>query len=200
MRGQTYSAREDDVAALDSKELLHLAIDSAGRNQHGEAVSYLKQALEIDPEQAQVRYFLGAEYAQIGMMDRAAEAMAQALEIDPSLEIARFQLGLLHLTSARPDEAMAVWAPLGELPEDHYLRCFKTGLEALARDEFDDCRSWLNRGIPLNNVNQPLNGDMQKVLQAIEGKSGNGPTEAAQADEKEGEHVFVSAYKGNTQH
>ena len=186
--------------SLDTTELFHLAIESANRNQHGEAVKYLKEALEIDPSQAKVRFFLGAEYAQIGMMDRAVESMAQALEIDPTLEIARFQLGLLHLTSARPAEASEVWGPLGELPEDHYLRCFKTGLEALARDQFDDCRTWLQRGISFNTANIPLNGDMKKVLQAIEGRSANTPPASPQSQpEKEGEHVFVSAYKGNTE-
>ena len=191
------------MASLDSNELLHLAMDSANRNQHGEAVSYLKQALEIDPDQAQVRFFLGAEYAQIGMMDRAAEAMAQALETDPSLEIARFQLGLLHLTSARPAEASQVWGPLGDLPADHPLHCFKNGLEALARDEFDACRTWLGKGMALNTSNAPLNGDMQKVLDAIQDQSGappSAPDANAESSQNEGEHVFVSAYKGNTQH
>ena len=129
--------------------------------------------------------------------------MAQALETDPSLEIARFQLGLLHLTSARPEEASQVWAPLGNLPEEHPLHCFKNGLEALARDEFDSCRTWLTKGMALNTTNAPLNGDMQKVLDAIQGQTGTAPpmsSSDSETTEKEGEHVFVSAYKGNTQH
>src|SRR4051812_1046232 len=104
-------------ARLDDEELLHLAIEASRKQRHGDAIQYLKDAAAKAPRNAQVRFLLGAEHAQIGLLDRAQEEMSAALDIDPGLVPARFQLGLLHLVQARVAEASAAWKPLDALPE-----------------------------------------------------------------------------------
>ncbi|HEX5126166.1 MAG TPA: hypothetical protein VFW00_05460, partial [Rhodocyclaceae bacterium] len=75
-----------DPEKFDGPELLHLAIDAANRDDHGQAITYLKAAQEkklSSVDYAKLTYFLGAEYAQIGMYDRAVEAMKSAVGADP---------------------------------------------------------------------------------------------------------------------
>ncbi|HEX9810946.1 MAG TPA: tetratricopeptide repeat protein, partial [Burkholderiales bacterium] len=124
---------------LDDEELLHLALNASSENRHEEAISYLKQALNLAPANAKAHYMLGAEHAQIGLYDRATEEMAAAVKLDPDLVTAHFQLGLLHITSGRAKEAEDAWKPLDRLDREHPLHLFKTGLLHLARDEFAEC-------------------------------------------------------------
>ena len=100
------------TSQLDDSELLHLAIRASQNNRHDDAIGFLKQALELAPGNAKVHYMLGAEHAEIGLYDRAADEIAKAVELDPGLVTAQFQLGLLHMTSGRITEAENVWKPL----------------------------------------------------------------------------------------
>jgi tetratricopeptide (TPR) repeat protein len=196
-----------DPQNFDGPELLHLAIDAANRDDHGQAISYLKAAQEKklpSDEYAKLTYFLGAEYAQIGMYDRAVEAMQQAVDADPLLHTARFQLGLLHLTSGRAVDAREAWAQLTLLDAghpEHYLNLFRQGLEALADDDFAGCRKWLNLGMQANQANPALNVDMQKMLEALPPQevSDTEPSPDA-ADSKPEDHLFLSAYRSREAH
>jgi tetratricopeptide (TPR) repeat protein len=174
---------------LDADELLHLAVDAAKRDQHEDAIGFLKRAIELKPDHAKAHYFLAAEHAQIGMFDRAVEEMAKSVELDPTLYTAHFQLGLLHLTSGRAAEAIVAWAPLDPLGDGHPLFLFKSGLESMARDEFDACRDYLTRGMAVNNLNPELNTDMQRVLEQLP------PSAAAASAATPGAgHVLLSGY------
>lgn len=169
-----------DLSHLDSAELLHLALEAAGRDDHGAAISYLKQATDlpagktaVSNDFAQLVYLLGAEYAQIGMMDRAQENMARAIDLNPDLHTARLQLGLLLLTQAQPRQAVEVLAPLQQLGDAAPFAHFAKGLEHLTRDEVADCRADIERGMQLNSAhprpNPALNDDMRKLLAALPG-------------------------------
>jgi len=157
---------------LDGAELLHLSMEASGRKDHGAAIGYLKQALDLPAG------MLGAEYAQIGMLDRAQENMAKALEMDPDLHTARFQLGLLHITCAQPAQALSVLAPLASLPVDSAFHHFGAGLQFLIQDQLASCRESLRCGIELNSAsavpNLALNADMINLLKALD-EHGDGP-------------------------
>jgi tetratricopeptide (TPR) repeat protein len=182
--------------SLDTEELLHLAWAASDKGNADQAISLLKQAVDGDPGNAKCRYLLGAEYAQIGMFDRAAEQMGAALTLDPSLHAARFQLGLLQLTSRQPEAARATWSGLDILGERHAYVLFKTGLLHLARDEFGDCLRCLHEGIALNDFNAPLNADMQRVIEQTEPLAQDGDKTAAATDEgqQSAGHLFINAY------
>lgn len=190
---------------LDGPELLHLALEAAGRNDHGTAITYLKQALDlpegstaISTDYAKYVYLLGAEYAQIGMMDRAAENMAKAIDMDPSLHTARFQLGLLHITCNQPAQALSVLAPLEKLPEDSAFHHFGMGLQYLIQDQIAPCRTALLKGIDLNSAspvpNLALNADMQKLLNAMEQFGGGTETAVAMGAPNAEAGFLMSAY------
>lgn len=190
---------------LDGPELLHLALEASGRSDHGAAIGYLKQALDLpagstatSTDYAKYLYMLGAEYAQIGMMDRAAEHMAKAIEMDPDLHTARFQLGLLHITCAQPAQALSVLAPLEKLPEDSAFHHFGMGLQYLVQDQVGLCRKALERGIELNAAsatpNLPLNADMQRLLASM-AENGDGTQNVVAMGSPNAEAGFLmSAY------
>jgi len=183
---------------LDAEELLHLAMNASAEGKHEDAITSLKRAVTLAPQEGRIRYMLAAEHAQIGLYDRAAQEMAEAIELDPSLDTARFQLGLLHITSGRVDQAARAWEPLDKLGAEHPLYLFKSGLLHLARDEFQECTQLLKRGIARNKANAALNNDMQRVLQDVDKHLQAAETPApapSSAKTTSPNHVLLSAYR-----
>jgi len=179
---------------LDTDELLHLAWAAGDKGETDRAIALLKQAAEEAPNDARCHYLLGAEYAQIGMYERAIAQMQAAIELDPELHAARFQLGLLQLTSRDADAAQATWAPLEMLGPRHAFTLFKTGLAHLAKDEFAACVQCLQQGIAANDFNAPLNTDMQRILAQVEPLAQQQPAEAKAESGAGVDHLFINAY------
>lgn len=180
---------------LDMQELMHLALEAADRNDHGGAISYLKQALDLpegasatSSDYAKLLYLLGAEYAQIGMVERAAENMSSALAMDSSLVTARYQLGLLLLTSGAAAQALEVLAPLQSLGEGHALFHLGSGLTHLIKDEAAESKQQLLLALQANQhsatPNVPLNGDIQTLLQSLANLDQQGTADGAQPTEQ----------------
>lgn len=186
-----------EPSRLDGDELLHLALNASQKGEPDKAIEYLKHALETSGNHAKVHYLLGAEYAQLGMHDRAAQEMASAIDLDPSLVAARFQLGLLHLTNARLSEAVSVWEPLENLGENNPFFLFKSGLIHLANDEFDECLTYLRKGLSVNTSNPALNHDMQMIIDQVTSSQNPSAPETVEnhdANQPASGHVFISAY------
>lgn len=150
---------------LDSEELLQLAVLDSAAERHDTAIVKLKKAVALDPRNAKALYMLGAEHAEIGLMERAIEEMTRALELDPGLETAHFQLGLLLYTLGRVPEASERWDQLNYLGEDHPLVAFKTGLLLLNDNKLEDAEIMLVRARDSAvNASAPLKADIEKVL------------------------------------
>ena len=163
---------------------------------------------------------LGSEYAQLGLAAEAKAHMSRAVACGEDFPLARFQLGMLHVTSGENELAKAAWAPLAGLAGEHpdaYLKAFHRGMRHLVDDEFDAALQALREGVTSNRVNEALNADMQRVIDAIEhlpgrqemstGAAGEGHAPAAivpsqssplargEADaDVEPSHLFISAY------
>lgn len=187
---------QTSTSSLTAEELLHLAIEASTKDKAEAAIEYLKRAIDLKPNDGRIHYMLAAEHAQIGMFNEATEEITRAVELDPSLHTAHFQLGLLHLTSGRPEMAYDAWVPLDALSEDHFLYLFKSGLEHLARDEFEQCVEKLTRGIALNKLNEPLNNDMRRIINDVQAitKDIPPPPDGATIPAASGGHTFISAY------
>ncbi|HWI10820.1 MAG TPA: tetratricopeptide repeat protein [Burkholderiaceae bacterium] len=182
---------------LDSEELLHLAVAASDRDQTDQAIGLLKRAIDVDPSNARAHYLLGAEHAQIGLFDRAAQEMRRALELDGELDAARFQLGLLLLTSRQVEPAESAWKHLDRLGTGHFYVLFKTGLLCLANDEFSESLRCLRDGITANQENAPLNADMQRIAQQVEAILAQpGAAASADAEDSSAAHLLINAYTG----
>jgi tetratricopeptide (TPR) repeat protein len=143
----------------------------------------LRAAIQRDPANAELRYLLGAELAQLREYPEAVASIRSALDINPKLHFARLQLGLLYMTMAQPDQSLTVWAPLEELDETAALKAFKRGLEALIRDDFPTCIGYLQQGIDLNKHNTTLNDDMTQLIARVRDGSVIAAAPAAGPDE-----------------
>lgn len=181
--------------AFDHEEYLHLAIEAVRRGDHGAALAYLKEGAASHPQDARIAYMLGAEYAQIGLYDRAEAEMGRAIEVEPALQTARFQLGLLQMTQGKAVEASATWQGLNALPDGHALRLFRDGLEALAADRFDDARASIQAGLSANDFSPDLNRDMENLLARIPGQESSANIEQAESPS----HVWLNAYQNPDQ-
>lgn len=180
--------------SLDADELLHLAIDASQKDNNKKSIEYLKQALEIEPDNGKIHYMLGAMHAELGMFERAIEDMQKAVESDPLLDTAHFQLGLLHITSGNIEQAEKAWAALNKLGKANSLYLFKTGILQLTNDDFQECIDTLEKGIKLNDQNLPLNKDMlmliEKAKNALSGNDNNNDS----SNQAGSSHVFLNAY------
>lgn len=194
---------------LDGVELLHLAIEASNRQDHGASIAYLKQALDLPQgglasshDYAKFSYLLGAEYAQIGLYDRAVEYFTQALGLDPTLHTARFQLGLLYMTQGQVDPALSTLAPLEQLPPDQAFSHLGTGLRLLIQGQVAACREEIVQGMKLNSMspspNVALNVDLGKLLQALSVEAQGGAPDAPSGRQADVEADFMmSAYNRN---
>ena len=152
---------------LTQDELLHLAVEATRRGEHGASISYLKEGVSRFPEDAKLAYVLGAEFAQIGIYDKAEYEMQRAVSIDPELYTASFQLGLLQMTLGKVEDAKLSWKNIDNLSKEHSLWLFKNGLELLADEQYLDARKFLEQGIKVNDFSPELNRDMDVILSSI---------------------------------
>jgi tetratricopeptide (TPR) repeat protein len=182
---------------------MHLALGAMERDRDDEALGYLKRALVLAPDSGLLHHLLGAMYAELKMIDRAIQEMTLAITYGPHLKMARFQLGLLHFTSGDLPSAEEVWGPLAELPEGDPLRLFRSGLVALARDDFAASIADMRQGLEANDEHPSLNHDIEQLVglaeQALaEQTAAETPSPAATngSGAVAGQHVLLSGYQG----
>ncbi len=185
------------LSMLDQTELIQLALQSGERNDAASALSYLKEAVARPDASATAHLLLGAEYAELGLYQRAMEQMELAVERDPALAIARFQAGFLALSSGNAEKAESLLQPLTE--HEDALGRFATGLLALMRDQFAPAEEHLRAGLLLNQSNLPLNQNITRILDAIVALPEQVKQQVVQ-EEDALQHIMLSAYTGGTLH
>jgi len=195
----------------DATDYLIALIQQVEQMEGPPAWDLLERAAAEHPHDPRPLAILGANLITAGLVDLAEAAFLTALQRAPEFGLARFQLGLLQLTNGRPATSMATWAPLEALGDGNSLCLFKRGMEALALDRFEEARRWLLAGKAANTTNEPLNRDMQMVIDGMEahllaplpadGKRTEQPSETAHeaavpetAPAGASEHYLVSGY------
>lgn len=152
---------------LDTEELIHLAIYAASRDNHDDALGYLKQALEQQPDNSNAMLLIAAEYAEIGLYERAVENFDHAYQLDSGLKVAQLQAALLLIALDQLSQATIRLDPLVELGEQDCFGVFAKGLKHLIVEELADAKVCLQQGCELNAENIPLNDDMRRVIEQI---------------------------------
>lgn len=194
----------DTYAELDANELFHLGVKASREGRDADSLRFLKLTVERAPDYARAHWVLGAEYAGLGMPDRAREHFRTAVDLEPSLETARFQWGLLELTSGQADEAQHIWQPLDSLAEAHPLRLFKQGMLELVRDDMDAALTSLERALKDPALDAALRKDIEMVVQRIQAnrsaeKSGSLVEDSPAEDSGVENHLMLSAYQRGLQ-
>lgn len=150
---------EMTIAEL-TKQALHLM----ARQKSADALACLKQARQIEPNNAQLLYLTGAVYMQSGLMEKALEWMRQAIHIDPTVYVAHFHIGFLLFNEDRDAEAEQAWKKLEPLGEEHAFVLFTKGVQAWSRNDFAACRKYLQKGLELNTPHGLFNAEMHQIL------------------------------------
>lgn len=182
--------------SLDQQELHKLAANASAAGDAAAALIFLKEAASRADANAVTHYVLGIEYAENGMFDKAIQAVEAAVALDPALAIARFQLGLLWMSSGDGPRAIEIFDVLAADHPGHYLSTFAGGLSHMARDEFPEALMALRTGMGMNRDNEPLNNDMQRMVDSMVLLQAQQP----EANEADANMMFLSAYTGNTAH
>jgi len=154
------------MADFDAEELFHLGLKASEGGDKERSIMYFKRAIELEPAPASY-YLLGAEYAEIGMMPRAAECIQKALDGDPELWTAWFQLGLIYLALQDTEKAQASFQALEVLGEESYLFHFALGMLLLINEEVPESLESLTYGIQINHDNPALNRDVRNIIDSI---------------------------------
>ncbi len=83
-----------------------------------QALEELNAARELDPDDPQIAYELGAAFAMADRMDPAADALADAVRLDPEDGWTRVVFGLVLVEGERPDEGAGELVSGARLRED----------------------------------------------------------------------------------
>ncbi len=165
----------------DDAHIQHI-LTAARRDTH-EGIAEIELALKDFPNDARLHFLKGSLSIGLNRHITAHSALSRAVEIDPDFILARFQLGFFELTSGEASTALATFAPLHGLSDEHWLRHFVEGLEALIADRFEDCIHHLRAGQRANTENPPLNRDMDLIIEKCEGLTRKGALPEANREE-----------------
>ena len=154
------------MSELDAEELFHLAMKASEEGDREKTISYLKRSIASQP-QAKSIYILAAEYAELGMMQRAIEGMQRAVELEPTLWTAHYQQGLMFLSQTLIQEAKNAWEPLIDLGPDAYLDHFAVGCMQLIDDKTEDALESFAIGVEMNDDNPALNRDIANIVNSV---------------------------------
>ncbi|EHK9001053.1 tetratricopeptide repeat protein [Vibrio vulnificus] len=168
-----------------SKELFHLAIESASQKRSDNTLRYLKELVSREPDHIDALFLTGAAYATIGMFEEAVEYLERTVSIDPDFFIARFQLGISLLAMAKPDEGCMNFEHICNSKCPTYLKFFSKGLIYSQKNDKDKAIELLEKGIE-SSENKALSSDMEGVIEALK----NMPAESFNDQIIESEYAY----------
>lgn len=152
---------------LDNDELLRIALDSINHDRHAEAVSVLKTLLERDSRHVHATYLLAAEYAQLGMLEKAVEGFRLAVDLAPDFPMVRFQMGQLYLVMGDAYAAKQELLSLSELPLGQALANYTRGMIAVASEDLVEAVQYLRAGLACEQEVPALAMDMRRTLDGL---------------------------------
>lgn len=156
------------MSDFDSEENFFLALNAISEGAHDRAINHLKD-IKFGDYYSRAQYLLGAEYAEIGMYDRAKQFFQAAISEKSVGELAVLQKGLLHVFLGENEDAQFCLRTLVESADEQkslywFAKGITLSLEAKNLQAIDS----LTKGIELNQTNEPLNQDMRKLIKSME--------------------------------
>ena len=125
-----------------------------------EAIDEFKRALELDPNNVNVRNSLGVCYGLQNRYDAAIAEFKQAVALDEEEYMALYNLGLIHLLVEQRDRALEFFLRADKINGDNYEVAFQTGKLYLERGNIDKSRPYLKRAADL----EPTSGQAYRLL------------------------------------
>ncbi len=155
------------MSSFDSEEHFFLALNAISEKAHDRAIDHLKEITSGEYYSRAV-YLLGAEYAEIGMYDRAKQSFQSIIDVEPLKEMVRLQKSLLHIFLDEQHEARLCLGQLVEVRnEASFIYWFAQGMLVSLDSQNQKAIECLKKGVELNKVNEPLNDDMRKYIERL---------------------------------
>ncbi|MBU1397469.1 MAG: tetratricopeptide repeat protein [Proteobacteria bacterium] len=79
-----------------SDAAVHVSLMYQSRGMLNDAVAYIKNVIEKDPDNPEYQYYLGLFYEELEEFDNAEEAFLKAIEMDPDDSRIHFRLGVVY--------------------------------------------------------------------------------------------------------
>ena len=129
-----------DEVALRTKADYHFTIAESMslEGESAKAIEEYKLTLVYDPNSAQVRLRLAAEYVKAGLVSEAVEQCKAALETDPKHEDARLLLGGLYSAMRMYDDAVAQYRYVQKANPENYEAPLFIGAIQAEQHKFSD--------------------------------------------------------------
>ncbi len=104
------SLEKIEAPATEFYRLYDLATDLARRRRHAEAIPIWRQAVELGPDDARVRYYLGVSLQSEGRSEEAIAELQKSVEINPDNAAAYTGLGSVFEAMGMRDAALDAFA------------------------------------------------------------------------------------------
>lgn len=155
------------MSSFDSEEHFFLALNAISEKAHDRAIDHLKEITSGEYYSRAV-YLLGAEYAEIGMYDRAKQSFQSIIDVEPLKEMVRLQKGLLHIFLDEQHDARLCLGQLVEVRnEASFIYWFAQGILVSLDSQNQKAIECLKKGVELNEDNEPLNEDMRRYIEKL---------------------------------
>ena len=119
--------------------------------QYAKGVEAIKQAIQSQPGDASLHYYLGAAYGKLAKYELAAEAFKQAVTLKPGWGEAHHYLGKAYLALGRNQEAMEALKEALRLKREFAEAAFDLGLAYISLGRPQDAVEALRQAIRLKS-------------------------------------------------
>lgn len=153
--------------ALLSADLYNRGLEQHRQGRFEEAVSYYRQALEIDCANVQILNDLGIALFSCGQLDEALSKLSAALEYAPGTAATWLNVGVVYGAQNRLNEAVEAYSRAIDLCPDYADAHYNLGNIYRATGRLTDAISSYRRALELNpgSVNASLN--LGNVMQEL---------------------------------
>jgi len=129
-----------------------------------EAIEQFQKAVEINPNDAQIRSNLGGAFLQKNQTDEAIEQFQKALEIKSNYADARNNLGVALLQKGQVDEAMGQFQKVLEIKPSHAQAHYNLGLALFQKGLMNEAMAEYQKALQL----KPDYAEAQNSLDKVE--------------------------------
>jgi len=164
-----------EAPATEFYRLYNVAAGLAQKDQHAEAILAWRNAIKLEPENANAHYHLGVSLQSRGQFEEAIAEYRKSLELNPDNAAAYDNLGVILQTVGKPDEAIdhfaksraaavAEWKKTAEFyPEDAKVR-FNLALALERQGQLDEAITQYRKTVDMDPQNSAAYTDLGVAL------------------------------------
>jgi len=142
--------KKHSKSQLKEKELLKRGNSFLQSGDHGNALSYFRQVLEINPHNSDVWYWLGVSYHRMNLLFDAIRCYEKAVEINSDNTKAWFDLGTTHYQMKKYPEAAKCFSKITEINPQPPDAWFWAGLSYGNYGDFASAHNYLTKAAQRN--------------------------------------------------